>query len=568
MRAILVPIVLALSVALPAPGQAGAADATLQKGQSLVSAGDFAGAAKVLGEVCEREPGNAQAWFLLGYARHASKDIDGAIEAHVKAAEFPATRPMASYNAACAFALKGDADKAFEWLDAARKAGFQGWGQLANDSDLTSLHGDPRFASYLPGRPRGASVFREDVKVVHEWVGEAPGDVFGWIAQNAGDADGDGVNDVCTSAPYRKSSKGVNAGKVYTYSGKTGELLWSVEGQPGEVLGIGIQGAGDVNADGHGDVVAGATRQGNGPGKVYVYSGKDGAVLHELSAGQPGDQFGRKVAKAGDWNGDGYADVVVGAPGAKVGGQATGRAYVYSGKDGAVLLEIDGEAPGEQFGGCVAGTGTGDARALAIGAQDAGANKGGVVRVFRPAEGGFDLAFTIPSGPEDVNLGRMFISFVGDVDADGVADVYASDWESNVGYPGAGRAYVHSGKTGERLFDLKGERQGDGFGIGTADAGDVDGDGHDDLLIGAWQNDDGAPGGGKTYLISGADGRRIATWTCTAPGDTFGFDATGLGDVDGDGRIDLLITSGYSNVAGAKSGRVFVVAGPPRAVGK
>jgi hypothetical protein len=81
-------------------------------------------------------------------------------------------------------------------------------------------------------------------------------------------------------------------------------------------------------------------------------------------------------------------------------------------------------------------------------------------------------------------------------------------------------------------------------------------------VIGAWQNPEGAPSGGRVYLISGASRAVLTTWTCRQAGDTFGFDATGLGDVDGDGRIDYLLTSGWSPANGAKTGRVFIVAGP------
>ena len=93
------------------------------------------------------------------------------------------------------------------------------------------------------------------------------------------------------------------------------------------------------------------------------------------------------------------------------------------------------------------------------------------------------------------------------------------------------------------------------FGTSPAVAGDADGDGRADLIVGAWQNAEAAPSGGKCYLLSGADGRELATWTCKQAGDTFGFDAVGLGDVDGDGALDFLLTSGWSPARGAKTGR-------------
>ncbi|MBV9434744.1 MAG: FG-GAP repeat protein, partial [Acidobacteria bacterium] len=96
-------------------------------------------------------------------------------------------------------------------------------------------------------------------------------------------------------------------------------------------------------------------------------------------------------------------------------------------------------------------------------------------------------------------------------------------------------------------------------------AGDVDGDGHADLIVGSWQYSFAAIGGGRAYLYSGKDGHLIRTYTCRTPGDTFGFDAVSMGDVSGNGMSALLITSGWSGVHGFHSGRVFLISsGVPR----
>jgi hypothetical protein len=427
--------------------------------------------------------------------------------------------------------------------------------------DLASIRDDARFAALLPKPEEFADPFVESVKVVREWDGETTGDQFGWIARNVGDVDGDRVNDVVTSAPTKEVG-GENAGRVYVYSTRTGKLVWSADGRPGDQLGTGVEGAGDTNKDGVPDVVAGAP----GGGRAYVYSGKDGRVLRTFEAEAKDDNFGRHVSGAGDVDRDGYADVIVGAPANNAGGKGAGRAYVYSGKDGHVLATLTGEREGDAFGGTVAGWADGKRLFLVVGAPKAGPNRTGRTYVYDRLAGA--PKFVIESDETGAALGAMFVSVAGDVDGDGVEDVYASDFPNAAKGPSSGRVYVHSGKDGRRLYTFTGETAGEGFGIGPATAGDVDGDGHADLIVGSWQYAGAAVSGGRSYLYSGKDGRLLKTFTCRVPGDTFGFDAVGMGDVDGDGTLDLLITSAWSGIHGFHSGRMFIVSSgvplPPR----
>ena len=411
---------------------------------------------------------------------------------------------------------------------------------------------DPRYAKLFPGEEEFARPFVEKASIIHEWRGEASGDQFGWIARNIGDVDGDGVADLTTSAPTNAEG-GPSAGKVYAYSGRTGTLLWSAVGPDGGQLGLGIEAAGDVNADGVPDVVAGAPSS----DRAFVYSGQDGAVLYELEARQPGELFGRKVADLGDVDGDGHDDVLVGAPQNNAAGEGAGRAYVFSGREGSVLLTLTGEGSGDAFGSS-GGGGTGEAGTfILVGAPNAGAQNGGRTYVYRGLTN--EPAFVIEADETGSQLGGMFVSLVGDVDADGVPDVYASDWSNGAKGPSTGRVFVHSGADGDRLYTFTGETAGDGFGIGVADVGDTDGDGHADLLIGAWQHASVAPSGGKLYLYSGADGKLVRTVTGQVMGETLGFDTTGMGDVDGDGVTDWLVTSAWSAVGGTRTGRMFIV---------
>lgn len=451
-RAASAVLALAALLALPSMGLAQTAPPpALQAPQALIASRNFDSAAVLLRDLVQRQPANGQAWMSLGAAERGRGRVEEATAALQKAAEIPRARGRAVQALFFLHASAGRRDDAFRWYTAMRETGGIDLTQLAGSPDVAGLNGDERFASLFPARIDFSRPFSEPVRIIHEWRGEGAADEFGWIARGIGDVDGDGVTEIVISATQNPPN-GSRIGKVYLYSGKRGALLWKRHGEPHAALGIGLEAAGDVNRDGVPDVVAGG------------------------------------------------------------GAANTGRVYVYRGMSMKPVFTKDADSSGAA-------------------------------------------------------LGAMFVSLVGDVDRDGVADIYATDFANQARGPATGRVYVYSGKTGETLRTLTGDGPGEGFGIGAARSGDVDGDGHDDLVVGSWQYSRAAWSGGRVRVMSGADGRTLQSFTGRVPGETLGFDAVGVGDVDGDGMTDYLVTSAWSMVNGVRSGRTYVVAGtvPKRA---
>jgi len=392
------------------------------------------------------------------------------------------------------------------------------------------------------------------------------GDWFGHSVAIAGDINGDGYADIIVGAPYADSAGETDSGTVYIYYGDTPQRMDKIPDvvirgvSEGDHLGWSVSSAGDVNGDGFDDIVIGApdAYRGQEPraGVAYIFFGgpylgyKPGypdALSAEdadvkLNGEGSQDKFGSAVSSAGDFNGDGYDDVIIGAPQARVSGIASGRAYIYYGgspMNNLVDVSITAEAAFDSLGSSVAQGGDMDGNGcseVVIGAPyaEGGGQKRGRVYVIygNSRDCGGDLlpedidlsATNIPgavlSGTKDYEHFGYSVSYAGDIDGDTFGDIIVGSLYQGTEckvpsgttcakyFPGA--AYVYRGRPAESMnttpfLTLEGEDQTDRFGTAVAGAGDLNGDGYYDILVGAYLADgiDSISNAGKAYVYSG-----------------------------------------------------------------
>lgn len=390
----------------------------------------------------------------------------------------------------------------------------------------------------LFGAGASAQFTEADAHLLFERSG-IPATRFGAGVAALGDVNGDGVLDVAASAP-RADGPATLSGTVFALSGVDGSTLWSrSETSFQAFLGLGLETM-DWDDDGVLDVVAGAA----GAGRVQIFSGTDGTTLATLvGPASASASFGAYLAVGGDLDGDGTQDLLVSAPGLAAGSELlAGRIYAYARGSTLPFATLDGGeldflGTGLTFLGDI--DAPPDGRAEFVAGRRFGGGFTGEARVYGWNGTSIDLRF--PTPPLGFGAGCRLHGGK-DLDGDGIPDFAAGDVAGN-------QVRLLSGANGEVLRTLDGEGEGGGFGfvrlIGDVEGdieGDIEGgDGGADVAVGAWENSSGAPNGGKVFVYSGASGALLKTITSLTPGQRLGYDVRELGDLNGDGKLDLVV---------------------------
>ena len=395
-------------------------------------------------------------------------------------------------------------------------------------------------------------------------VGESDYDMVKNVS-SAGDVNGDDIDDLIVGA----ENNGAVAGAAYVIYGTYGnrgtldlaaltyadgfKILGEAEG---DLLGRSLSSAGDINGDGFDDVIVGAQLNDAGglnAGAAYVIYGTSSSThsalnLRDLTASQgfkiqgeaDEDRTGFKVSSAGDINGDGSDDIIVGTYNNDAGGKFLGAAYVIYGTYG--------------------NRGTLDPAALTY-------------------ADGFKIV-----GESDYDMLGKSLSSAGDINGDSIDDLLVGANGDDDGGVDAGAAYVIYGVNSHRTgnldlanladsegFKIVGEGYGDMAGGSVSDAGDINGDGIDDLIVGAFGNDDGGNWAGAAYVIYGVNGNRgtLDLENLTAADgfkivgesdyNMLGYSVSSAGDINGDSIDDLIV--GVPSMQYLMIGAAYVIYG-------
>lgn len=380
--------------------------------------------------------------------------------------------------------------------------------------------------------------------------GETPGDNFGSAVAMVSDLNGDGVPDLVIGAGQADYSHN-NAGAVYLISGADGSVLRRHDG-PGtdHRFGFLVCSAGDADGDGIEDYAASARR--DNPfrypsGLVLLFSGADGSLIREYRSARNWDRFGHALAPAGDVNGDGFDDLIVGAPDDDFAGIGTGSIFVFSGADGNALHTLRGAKAWDRFGYAVCSVGDVDFDGrpeflVGVPRRENGYKEAGAVEMYSGRTGA--MLMRVPGRERDAFYGANVVA-MGDVTGDLIPDFAASGVENANNFEGYdGYAEIRNGADGSLIASMEASALGEGFGMSLA-AVDITGDGLRDLIVGAplasYFGGAGV-GAGALRAYSGPSGRFLIEWKGDGGEHRFGDSITSLGrDLDGDGMEEFVV---------------------------
>lgn len=445
-------------------------------------------------------------------------------------------------------------------------------GNQSNEGTALVYHGSATGLNSTP-----ATVIQNDQS--NSWLGRS--------VSSAGDINGDGYSDVAIGASQFQLSPRTNEGAVYIHLGGPSGIspnyfILATGGISGMLLGESVAVAGDINGDGYSDLIAGAYKMAPG-GAVRIWMGGAFPIAPSTPAAgalnppttvsaYAGSRTGTSVANAGDVNGDGFSDVIIGAPDASNGQANEGLAFVYYGSSNGLSatpdLTLEVNVANARFGYCVATAGDVDGDGYAdvvVGAPEEGGN--GRIYIFKGGPGGLSATpFLTLNGTAGSRYGHA-VSTAGDVNGDGYSDVI-------IGAPNAGTASVHLGSASgtEALPHLviTGPQPGSSFGYAVSTAGDVNGTGFSSIIVGAPDFTNGQVGEGAAYAYYGSDSGLVAAhaWMKESNGTNarFGASVAGVGDVNGDGYFDVAVGAPTWSNSQPDQGAVFYYTGTPTGV--